>query len=918
MSKENTKEFRVREYLHDFEKSLNYMAGALLAILVSGICLIASKSSWTSAELSVIFQEFHDSPTELLGVISAVLCTLPYYFYYTVKDDNHWNASRGNIDNFGLWKVFIWYELCVLSFYYLLFQGDVNYSLLKLTLSVVNVILACIYLFLLIKGRKDGEHIGYFISVIIMMIAFFILLAVNSFFKLINNSGNQNIKMLLLFILFAVNSGSNFFFLKKADTSMETGIISNRKKIMIPIISISIYTFSVVYCYFYFDNQWWIMLVAAIWITFYEIFISVIKYQSKIKKICCIGSFLIFVIGIPALVGQDENLPAELAIDWLTLIGVSIYLAAIKYWGYALKLLFEKQDAKGSKAKQMNIVVWFRNSILGSMLFLLVILLPSGRCGVLMITILICSFISEWFIYKYVLSKKITEDKDKVYFLGKKIEFAVIIFPIIAFVLEILFDLKLPKIWNVRLELPKCTEVWVALLGVVLILGYISRQWNGEEAASISVSNLRELFKILQDKIKKLLPIHMQTLPDRNTENFWTALVLWTAYFISATILLCIIPEACDYRIYGIFIMLLIIIVDWFLLTKKLIDYYMEKMKMGQYIAKFKDVFESKWKECLGELREFNADEADQFMVGDRVRPILFYLGSIYGRNENPDDEEYSNIAKAACSLELIHKSSVIFDDYIDGDRLRKGEQTFHCQYNDVNKLILVGNAMLAKAQTNFADCRGNFKCDDADMLDNMKSLSEIVMDLCQGCHKELSLPDYDMQNEEEIDNIIGLETVSLIKESIGLGYRCFHEKGNRDKTASIEQLGEAFGYVFQYLNDLEPFSQKEQYETHKGSIQNFDYGKKNLAMLTLYKKLEDDDKPAFEMHNYNVILQLYERYKIEDEILDKVRKKMDKMEQMLEKLGSGNQAWKKRFNTLFNYAVWHKKWEGKVPYLED
>lgn len=157
-----------------------------------------------------------------------------------------------------------------------------------------------------------------------------------------------------------------------------------------------------------------------------------------------------------------------------------------------------------------------------------------------------------------------------------------------------------------------------------------------------------------------------------------------------------------------------------------------------------------------------------------------------------------------------------------------------------------------------------------------------------------------------------------MIKESIGLGYRCFHEKGNRDKTASIEQLGEAFGYVFQYLNDLEPFSQKEQYETHKGSIQNFDYGKKNLAMLTLYKKLEDDDKPAFEMHNYNVILQLYERYKIEDEILDKVRKKMDKMEQMLEKLGSGNQAWKKRFNTLFNYAVWHKKWEGKVPYLED
>ena len=923
MRKKETEEFRVREYLHDFEKSLNYMAGAILTILVTGVCLIASKPEWNITILSEMFHNIHDNPTELLGVLSAILCTLPYYFYYTLKDDIRWIAYRGDGDNFGLWKIFIWYEICILSFCYLLFQGDVSYSVLKLMLASINTLLAAIYLGLLIKGKKDGEHIGYFISIIIMLIVFFALLAVNSLLKLISNIGNQNTKMWLLFLLFAVNSGINFLFLIRADVGAETGIISNRKKIMIPIISISVFTFSMVYCFFYFDSQWWTMLAVAIWITLYEILISALKRQDKVKKIFCIGSFIVFVAGIPVLIlRQKENLPSELAINWLILIGISIYLAAIKYWGYILKLLFGTNNIQGSRAKQMNIVVWYRNSILGSMLFLLIILLLSGRYCAFMLTVLVCSFISEWFIYKHVLSENWTGDKNKAYLQGRYIEFASIILPIIVFVVENLLDWKLWEQLKFSVELPQRAEEFVAIAGVALVLGRIAYKWKDEKTGWIeSILNLfkKESFENLLDGIKKIFPIRKQALSDRNAENFWTTLTLWAVYFGLTAYFLYIIMECSAYRIVGIVLMLFIVIADWFFLTKRLLDYYMERMKEGKRIVEFENIFEPIWKECLAVLDEFNVKDVMQFNVGDRIRPILFFWGSSYGWYNSLNDEDYVNIAKAACSLELIHKSSVIFDDYIDKDEMRKGVPAFHKQYEDVNLLILVGNMMLAIAQTNFVECKNYFKCDDVDMIDNMKILSQIVKDLCKGCYKELSLRDIEMQSIDEIKNIINLETVSLIKGSIGLGYRCFHDKENNSMAETIEALGEAFGYVFQYLNDLEPFSQKSLYVEHKGNTSNCDYGKKNIAMLTLYKKLvSEDEKDIFKRYNYDTTLQLYQKYKIEDEILNEVREKINKIEKILEKLEPGNSAWVNGFKTLYNQAIRVKRWEGKVPLLGD
>lgn len=926
MSNESTKEFRVKDYVRLFEKSLNYIAGAIFSMLAAGIIYISSKPEW-DLSLKEIIQIIDNEPKELFCALAAILSTLPYYFYYSLKDNTDWNACNGSKDNWGLLKICILYEIGIFSFFYSILQGDVHFALSKLIISIINIILISIYLILLFIGNKSGDRIGYFVAVIALAILFFVGLSINSFYKFSENFYSQNYCVLLMLLLFSCNAGVNLFFLTRWDSSEEIGIISNRIKIMIPVISVSIYTVSIIYCFLVFENNWWIMLTMALWITLYEIVISCIKVRdNKHKVIRCIVSFVVFVFGIPVIlkiIGKNEILPDELSLNWLILIGISIYIAAIKYWGYILKFLFVNNGRMESKSKIMSIMVWFRNSILGSLLFISIILISSERYYLLLMIILMCSLTSEYFIFKNTFSGDV-KNTNKVYIRGRIIEFFAIIMPCVFFALGNYFGFELVAHLEFDIDLPKYTELTIVFLCVFAMVGYIEWKWKGNQKEKQTVPltssdwDIKQLFKKIPQLVNKIELIIMQVFPDKNRGSFITLFLSWSIYIAITAVVLGFFPPISKYRILGLFITIIIVIADWNFLSKHLLDYYIDKMKEGAHTVKFIKAFQKEWDECLKTLGDFDEIDAKQFKTGDRLRPIMFFLGSSYKRYNTLDDKDYDNIAKAACSLELIHKSSVMFDDFIDKDSMRKGEKTFHEQYSDINTMILLGNAMLAKAQINFVNCREKdiFKCSDSAMIENTKELAQIIVDLCTGCYKELSRADYDKQDEDEIKNIIYLETVSLIKRSIGLGYSCFHDDQGHEDYETIEQLGESFGYVFQYLNDLEPFSQKSLYERHKGKKSHFDYGKKNIALITLYKLASNEERNIFNNPDYDKIIKLYQKYEIEQKILEMVKEEITKIEQLLDELKAGNDEWINAFKRLFNYALEKKEWKEKITPL--
>lgn len=913
---ENTKEFRLRDYISVFEKSLNYLTGAVLAIFIAGMSwYIVSEPNWKMM-LPQKLHSIHDNPKELLCLIVAVLSMLPYFFYYSLKDNIGWNACNGSRDNLGLGKICVLYEICIMSFFYLLLQGQVQFAGSKLIISIVNIILIILYCIFLKEGKKKGENIGYFLAIIILAFIFFGGLFVNSLLNLQKHFRNQNYAIIEFMGLFLLNAGVNIFFLFRCDSSEETGIISNRIKIMIPVISISIYTVSMVYCFYYFNGNLLIMLFVALWITSYEIIISCFKfYNENIKMFWCVIAFIIFIFGIPIAI-WFKKIPSELNLYWLILVGISIYMAAIKYWGYILKFLFGEKRKKESKARIMGIMIWFRNSTLGSMLFTLVVILANQRYYTLLITIIAGSLITEIFIYKLLFNGLDKNVGKKIYSIGRIIEFSAILLPLIVYIIENIFNFDLDSYFKCKKEIPVASIVLGVVLCFVVLCIYILYKLKGKEQLKLPETGLRQAIKELLKYLWDIRLISKKRLPDKNFRNFWIIIISWCFYITLTTFFMCTIPSISNYRTWGIILMCVIIGGDWMALSRNLLNYYIDRMEDGRSIVDFLDAFNKEWEKCLDELGDFKEKDAKQFQLGNRLRPILFFLGSSYQCYDSIEEKFYNDVARASCSLELIHKSSVIFDDYIDQDEQRNGKQTFHKQYPDINTLILLGNAMIAKAQMNFAECRSIFKCNENVLTDNMKKLSKITYDLCLGCYRELERADYDRQNLDEIDDIIFLETVSLIKESMGLGYSCFHkEQGNREYE-NIEKLGESFGYIFQYLNDLEPFSQKELYEKHKGEIDNFDYGRKNIALFALYNKISEEEKNYFDKNNYEKILQMYQKYNIEQEILNKAKEKVSEIEEILDALKAGNLEWVKAFKALFNFALERKRWEEKIPKL--
>ena len=66
MESGNINEFRLRDYVQVFEKTLNYMAGAIVAAMIAGICHIVSDPNMhlTIDTMFRMIQDLHKNPQE--------------------------------------------------------------------------------------------------------------------------------------------------------------------------------------------------------------------------------------------------------------------------------------------------------------------------------------------------------------------------------------------------------------------------------------------------------------------------------------------------------------------------------------------------------------------------------------------------------------------------------------------------------------------------------------------------------------------------------------------------------------------------------------------------------------------------------------------------------------------------------------
>ena len=179
---------------------------------------------------------------------------------------------------------------------------------------------------------------------------------------------------------------------------------------------------------------------------------------------------------------------------------------------------------------------------------------------------------------------------------------------------------------------------------------------------------------------------------------------------------------------------------------------------------------------------------------GKRLRPILVYMASELGEEENKEAAD-----NLACAVELIHCYSLIHDDLpsMDNDQLRRGKPTCHLAYGEATA-ILAGDALQPLAYSLISDCShisSDLKIEILKRLSFACGWNAMV----EGQMKDITTKE-DF-NILELDLMHGQKTGELIKTSLEIGGLLANL--DLEKLSKLSSYGEKIGLAFQITDDI-------------------------------------------------------------------------------------------------------------------
>ncbi len=188
----------------------------------------------------------------------------------------------------------------------------------------------------------------------------------------------------------------------------------------------------------------------------------------------------------------------------------------------------------------------------------------------------------------------------------------------------------------------------------------------------------------------------------------------------------------------------------------------------------------------------FDRDEANQIIKymfktgGKRCRPLLVAL-STEALGENPEKS-----LDAAAAIEIIHAATLVFDDLIDKDQVRRGVPTIHMAFSN-EKAITSGLFLASKGVQLLA----NYKNPEI-----MRMVGSTLVDISKG--ELLDILSDVSASVNECVAIADLKTASLFGTAAGIGAAIAGVEG-RDLVA-MQKFGRASGMSFQVRDDMLDF----------------------------------------------------------------------------------------------------------------
>ncbi len=214
-------------------------------------------------------------------------------------------------------------------------------------------------------------------------------------------------------------------------------------------------------------------------------------------------------------------------------------------------------------------------------------------------------------------------------------------------------------------------------------------------------------------------------------------------------------------------------------------------MHCDQTLSELRDIIQRKLQDLANKTRPESLYEPIRYALaqpGKQLRPILLLLcnEAVGGSLEDAVD--------AAAAIEVIHTFTLVHDDIMDHDELRRGRQTVSRRW-DENVAILAGDGLLVMGYERLAHLPPRH------LPVLLRLYSRAILEVCEGqaldkafeLRDAISLPEYYEMIEKKTGRLFAL----ACEAGAILG------NGNPAQVTACKKFGAALGRAFQLQDDL-------------------------------------------------------------------------------------------------------------------
>jgi len=178
-------------------------------------------------------------------------------------------------------------------------------------------------------------------------------------------------------------------------------------------------------------------------------------------------------------------------------------------------------------------------------------------------------------------------------------------------------------------------------------------------------------------------------------------------------------------------------------------------------------------------------------LPGKHIRPLLTLITAEHFCND------YKEAVPAAVAIEVLHDFTLVHDDIMDDDHLRRGYQTVHTKW-DIGTALLSGDAMIAMAYHKL------LTAPSPHLMTMLEAFTDGMFVVCEGQARDKEFETRDGVSLNDYLPMIFQKTARLFVLAFELGYLSC--SSDPRVLGALQEIGEHIGLAFQVRDDLLDF----------------------------------------------------------------------------------------------------------------